>query len=155
MSVPTGAQPFQDILDGYFTLKESVRQMMVRHDLTWVWMALWHAPVMDIGGLGPREPVPLHLRDGYAGLIDAMALTAVRPDAAADPVLMGVGDWRWLDARNNQALPPEIRLAEPAFFRGLGVGFGDGVIKRAISVGELNDDVTRLAEQPGGRGYMA
>lgn len=73
MSVPTGAQPFQDILDGYFTLKESVRQMMVRHDLTWVWMALWHAPVMDIGGLGPREPVPLHLRDGYAGLIDAMA----------------------------------------------------------------------------------
>lgn len=155
MNMPTGAQPFQDILDGYFTLRESVRQMMARHDLAWVWMALWQAPVMDIAGLAPREPVPLHLRDGYAGLIEGMALTAVRPDPAADPVLMGVGDWRWLDERNDQALPPEIRLAEPAFFRGLGIGSGDSPIKRAIPVGELDDDIARLAELPGGRGYTA
>ncbi|MEP3686218.1 MAG: hypothetical protein ABJN05_03855 [Sulfitobacter dubius] len=155
MSVTTEAQPFQDILDGYFTLKESVRQMMVRHDLTWVWMALWQAPVMDIAGLGPREPVPLHLRDGYAGLIDGMALTAVRANPDADPVLMGAGEWRWLEPRSDQALPREIRLAEPAFFRGLGIGFGDAVNKRAISADELADDFARLAEQPGGRGYTA
>ncbi|NDW33101.1 hypothetical protein [Salipiger sp. PrR007] len=155
MSTPTGAEPFQDILDGYFTLKESVRQMMERHDLGWVWLALWHAPVMDIAGLGPKEPVPLHLRDGYAGVIEGLSLTAVRTGADAEPVLIGTGDWRWLDTRADQALPQDIRLAEPAFFRGIGLSLGGAANRRSIPATELTEDFARIAEQPGGSAFTA
>ena len=155
MTVPAGAEPFQDILDGYFTLKESVRQMMARHDLCWAWLALWHAPVMDIAGLGPKEPVPLHLRDGYAGLIEGLALTALRPGPEDDPVLIGAGEWRWLDARSDAALPADIRLAEPAFFRGVGLSLGGAANARAVPADELAEDIARLAEQPGARAFTA
>lgn len=114
------AQPFQDILDGYFTLKESVRQLMARHDLSWAWLLIGHAPVMEIAGLAPDAPVPLHLRDGYAGLIDTLVLTVTRPpDGAAQ--LIGSGSWLWLDARAETALPADIRLAEPAYVTGFGL----------------------------------
>ncbi|WP_010140114.1 hypothetical protein [Oceanicola sp. S124] len=114
------AEPFHDILDGYFTLKESVRQLMARHQLTWAWLMIGHAPVMEIEGLAPDAPVPLHLRDTtYAGLIDAMTLTVI---ASGDDVsLVGAGDWRWLDAREDPSLPVDIRLAEPAYLTGFGL----------------------------------
>ncbi len=114
------AEPFHDILDGYFTLKESVRQLMARHQLSWAWVVLRHAPVMEIEGLAPDAPVPLHLRDGYAGLIDAMLLTVTR-SGSDDFALVGTGAWRWLDARADTALPHDIRLAEPAYLTGFGL----------------------------------
>lgn len=134
------AQPFHDILDGYFTLRESMRQLMARHRLGWAWLVLRHAPVMEIAGLAPDAPVPLHLRDGHAGLIDTLLLTAVAPGPAGGatppgptaggpgaipdgtPLLSGTGSWRWLDARRDTALPADIRLAEPAYVTGFGLG---------------------------------
>ncbi|QPM92456.1 hypothetical protein [Pseudooceanicola algae] len=125
--IPAGpgqdAEPFHDILDGYFTLKESVRQLMARHQLSWAWLVLRHAPVMEIAGLAPDAPVPMHLRDGYAGLIDTMVLTVSRtggPDSD-EYLLVGSGDWRWLDTRDDSALPADIRLAEPAYLTGFGL----------------------------------
>ncbi|PJE32597.1 hypothetical protein PSM7751_01490 [Pseudooceanicola marinus] len=137
------AQPFHDILDGYFTLKESVRQMMARHDLSWAWMLLCHAPVMEIDGLAPDAPVPLHLRDGYAGLIDTMVLTVTRPEGeAAEVSLLGTGEWRWLDVRANTALPADIRLGEPAYFTGFGLS--SRPIARPLAAAEVLADLPRL-----------
>lgn len=117
-----GATAFTDILEGYFTLKESVRQMMARHDFTWVWLTVLHAPIMDIEGLAADAPVPLHLREHYAGLIDFMTLTALCPDPknGSEATLIGAGDWQWLDTRPDTALPCDIRLGEPAYFSGFG-----------------------------------
>lgn len=138
MTQPALAEPFEDILDGYFTLKESVRQMMARHDLTWAWLVIQHAPVMDIAGLGPLDPVPLHLRDGYAGLIDGLTLTALRD---GDNVrLTGAGAWRWLDDRPDLALPSDIRLGEPAYFRGFGLSMSETPNRKAVSAADVLAD---------------
>lgn len=117
------AEPFHDILDGYFTLKESVRQLMARHQLVWAWIVLRHAPVMEVEGLAPDAPVPLHLRDGHAGMVDAMILTVTRNGGTEsdDFALVGSGEWRWLNARKDTTLPADIRLAEPAYLTGFGL----------------------------------
>lgn len=135
------AAPFHDILDGYFTLKESVRQLMARHQMTWAWLMIGHAPVMEIEGLAPDAPVPLHLRDTtYAGLIDAMTLTVF---ADGDEIRMvGAGEWRWLDAREDPALPVDIRLAEPAYLTGFGLSEKPNA--KRISAEEVLADVPAL-----------
>lgn len=113
-------EPFHDILDGYFTLRESVRQMMARHGFQWAWLTLRHAPIMQISDLAPEAPVPLHLRDGYAGFIDEMILT-VTASRSADVMLTGSGTWHWLDNRSETDLPADIRLGEPAYLSGFGL----------------------------------
>ncbi|CUH63629.1 hypothetical protein TG4357_00794 [Thalassovita gelatinovora] len=137
------AEPFQDILDGYFTLKESVRQMMARHDFSWAWLTLHQAPVMDISGLAPDEPVPLHLRDGYAGLIDTMMLTVLRPGTQGSDefVLIGIGEWQWLDNRAHTDLPKDIRLGEPAYFSGFGLSTKKMPDPKRIAASDVLADV--------------
>ncbi|WP_127108243.1 hypothetical protein [Pararhodobacter zhoushanensis] len=115
---PGDARPFQDILDGYFTLRESLRQMAARQGFDGVTLTLTHAPVMDVRGLAADEPVPLHLRDGHAGLIDTLVVTALF--GAESVLLLGAGAWRWFDDRADPALPADVRLGEPAFVRGVG-----------------------------------
>jgi len=145
------AEPFHDILDGYFTLKESVRQMMARHDFTWAWLVLCHAPVMEIEGLDPDAPVPLHLREGVAGVIDSMLLTVTRTGGSdtggADTeafTLIGTGDWRWLDDRAEAALPPDIRLGEPAYLTGFGLSATPGPNPKRIPASEVLAQVPAL-----------
>lgn len=112
---------FEDILDGYFPLGESVRQMMARNRFTSIWINLLHAPVMDLPGLPPTAPVPLHLPRAYSGMIDAMTLTAVLYDGGAR--MAGVGNWFWIDGREETGTFPALtRLGEPAFIRGIGLG---------------------------------
>jgi len=140
------AEPFHDILDGYFTLKESVRQMMARHDFSWAWLVLCHAPVMEIEGLAPDAPVPLHLREGYAGVIDSMLLTVTRIGGSdtAEYALIGTGDWRWLDDRADTALPPDIRLGEPAYLTGFGLSATPGPDPKRIAASEVLAQVPAL-----------
>ncbi|WP_238364675.1 hypothetical protein [Mesobacterium pallidum] len=151
-----GAEPFDDILDGYFTLKESVRQLMARHQLSWAWLVLSHAPVMEIAGLAPDAPVPLHLRDGHAGVIDALFVTVLYCDATGehDISLTGSGDWRWLDGRGDAALPADIRLAEPAYVMGFGLSSRPNA--RRIEAGEiLTVAATLVSDGPGFRPFSA
>lgn len=119
----SGALPFHDILDGYFTLKESVRQMMTRNHLLWANFTLLHAPIMDISGLASDAPVPLHLRGHHAGMIDVMVLTVMRvaPHDTGEFILIGAGDWQWLNGPTDADLPKDIRLGEPAHLTGFGV----------------------------------
>lgn len=118
---PLPGRAFEDILDGYFPLDETIRQMMRRNGFRGAWLTLLHAPVMEVEGLRPGEPVPLHLRGHLAGMIDRLAVEARMRDGAVR--LRAVGDWWWVDpARAGEALTAAIRLGEPAFVRGVGVG---------------------------------
>ncbi len=117
---PVNGRAFEDILDGYFPLGESVRQMMERHGFATMWIALLHAPVMNIRGLPPTAPVPLSLPKTYSGMIDNMSLLAVQCDEGVR--LAGVGDWLWVDGRaESETFPVSTRLGEPAFVRGIGI----------------------------------
>ncbi|WP_417599497.1 hypothetical protein [Pararhodobacter oceanensis] len=131
-----GAEPFQDILDGYFTLRESLCQMMARHGFQWAWLTLRHAPIMQIDGLPPEAPVPLHMRDGYAGFIDGMMLTVIRR-GSSDLLLHGSGAWRWLDRPDTTGLPQDIRLGEPAYLTGFGLSARPIAPLRRISADEV------------------
>jgi|GEM_PF-4814639 len=115
---------FEDILDGYFPLRESIRQMMDRQGFSRVWVTLQHAPIMNLKHLAPTDPVPLTLPKVYAGMIDFMSLTATQADAT--PALSGVGEWFWVDPSDRTALfPTSVRLGEPAFVRGIGIHADD------------------------------
>lgn len=146
---------FEDILDGYFPLAESIRQMMERQGFTAVWLTLLHAPVMNIKGLGPLDPVPLSLRKIYAGMIHNMSLEARRTQEGLS--LDGAGDWFWLNPDDEAATFPETtRLGEPAFVRGIGltedaeapVDTGVAVLRLPPSV-SLSDAVCAATAQLG------
>ncbi|MBP0438705.1 hypothetical protein [Tianweitania sediminis] len=111
---------FEDILDGYFPLEESIRQLMARQGFASAWITLLHAPVMNIKGLAPTDPVPFSLRKTYAGMIERMDVFARATGEGLQ--LDGVGRWFWLDPRDEAPrFAPTIRLGEPAFVRGIGV----------------------------------
>lgn len=118
---PVNGRAFEDILDGYFPLAESVRQMMARHDFATMWIVLLHAPIMNIRGLPPTAPVPLSLPKTYSGMIDHMSLLAVQSGEGVR--LSGTGSWFWVDGRaQSETFPVSTRLGEPAFVRGVGFG---------------------------------
>ena len=117
---PHTGRAFEDILDGYFPLQESIRQMMERQRFTHVWLTIQHAPIMNLSGLRPTDPVPVTLPKIYAGMIDFMALVGTQ--TGDQPELSGAGDWFWVDARDRAAsFPVSVRLGEPAFVRGVGL----------------------------------
>ncbi|WAP68265.1 hypothetical protein [Jiella pelagia] len=117
---PVAGRAFEDILDGYFPLEESVRQMMERHRFSTVWITLLHAPIMNLRDLAPTDPVPLTLPKIYSGMIDFMALLGSKQGNRIE--LEGLGDWFWIDPRDRApTFPATIRLGEPAFVRGIGL----------------------------------
>lgn len=111
---------FEDILDGYFPLGESVRQLMARQRFICMWITILHAPVMNISGLPSTAPAPLFLPRIYSGMIDHMVLSA---ETSAEGVAMtGRGMWFWTDGRaETGTFLPLTRLGEPAFVRGIGI----------------------------------
>ena len=111
---------FEDMLDGYFPLSESVRQLMERQRFICMWITILHAPVMNISGLPSTAPVPLFLPRIYSGMIDHMVLSV---EASGEGITMtGRGMWFWTDGRaETGTFPPLTRLGEPAFVRGIGI----------------------------------
>jgi hypothetical protein len=145
---PVDGRAFEDILDGYFPLNESVRQMMARHDFRFMRISILHAPVMNIRGLAPTEPVPLYLRKIYAGMIDSMVITAEQP--AEGMQMSGSGTWMWVDGtEETQRFPASTRLGEPAFVRGIGIRSmvaEDSVTSPAnVAILRLNDGIAEEA----------
>lgn len=124
VTIPVNAKPFEDIIDGYFPLQESLRQMLVRNGFASACVTLTHAPIMNIPGLAPDAPVPLRLDRGTAGIADRLdIIIAMR---GGDPQLSGSGKWRW-DSQsgvNAPTLSPLTRLAEPAIVKGIGIVSG-------------------------------
>lgn len=133
---------FEDILDGYFPLGESLRQLMERRRFICMWITILHAPVMNISGLPSTAPVPLFLPRIYSGMIDHMVLSA---EISAEGVAMtGRGMWFWTDGRTETGtFPPLTRLGEPAFVRGIGicdVNAADSDHTRRVRIGMVRVD---------------
>lgn len=124
-AIPVDARRFEDIIDGYFPLQESLRQMLYRNGFASACVRLTYAPIMDIPGLAPDAPVPLRLTQGISGLADRLDIivTLDGPEAR----LTGTGNWRWYAIENTRSnlLPPLTRLAEPAIVQGVGLVAGD------------------------------
>ena len=103
---------FEDILDGYFPLAVSIRDLMERRGVQTCQLTLRHAPILTVPGLPPDAPVPLNIRSGRAGLI-RFARIFVKCDAE-NVRLRGFANWRWLDTvAPPRCLDPMVRLAEP------------------------------------------
>ena len=124
-AIPVAATRFEDIIDGYFPLQESLRQMLNRNGFASACVTLTHAPIMDIPDLAPDAPVPLRLTKGIAGIADRLDIIVTLD--GPDPHLSGAGKWRWYakDRAPTKLLSPLTRLAEPAIVQGIGLIAGD------------------------------
>jgi len=132
------ARVFEDVIDGYFPLHVSLAQMMARTGFRAALVGLDQAPILEIPGLPPEAPVPLNIRAGRAGMIDAMVLWV-----QGDGSLSGQGAWRWFDGQTTDAaFDPMTRLAEPAIVAG--VGFQDAVDLDRLGHPLEGADQTRL-----------
>lgn len=137
---PVSGEAFEDILDGYFPLNESVRQMMERHQFTFMRISLLHAPVMNIRGLAATEPVPLYLRKIYAGMIDNMVIAARQSKGVMR--MRGAGEWMWVDGTEDTPhFPSSTRLGEPAFVRGIGIRDRQEAQPSNVAVLRLGDHI--------------
>ena len=109
--------PFEDFIDGYFPLQETLRQFLDRRQWQAAWVELAYAPILHVPGLGYDAPVPLNIRSGIPGLIYRMDLWVSRTPTGV--AIGGIGTWRWLNkAGAAPVFDTTIRLAEPAFIRG-------------------------------------
>ena len=155
------AVPFEDFIDGYFPLGQSLRYLLDRRGFASAWIVMRVAPVMEIPGLRDHDPVPLHIDSKYEGQIDWLSASVRRSGSTAG--YFGAARWAWnepaLDLSN--VLSPVVRLAEPAFIRGIGFLPGDlqtealGAIRgtsgrTAVSILMQNDNMQgRLSESAG------
>ena len=121
-SIITRAKVFEDTIDGYFPLSESLRQMMERNRFDTALVRILHAPAMEIPGLKPQDPVPLFITNGHGCMIHQMTLI-VRLDGNKIAV-SGAGEWSWIGEHRlkDDQFSTEHRLAEPAFIRGIQLG---------------------------------
>ena len=124
VELPVDATGFEDIIDGYFPLQESLRQMLHRNGFVSACVTLTHAPIMNIPGLAPSAPVPLRIDQGDAGIADRLDIIAVRTRSGIQ--LSGYGRWLWYSGASftENLLPSRTRLAEPAIVQGIGLADG-------------------------------
>ena len=122
---PVSGELFEETIDGYFPLAESIRHMMVRNRFETAWISIVQAPIMNIPGLPPTSPVPLRLQKGWVGTIQRMCMLAINQNERL--YCRGAGAWSWfhLDQSEEEAFNPLTRLAEPAFIRGIGLHEGN------------------------------
>lgn len=115
--IPVKGRLFQDTIDGYFPLRDSLRHLLARHGFGAAWVSLAHAPFMDLPGLDWDAPVPLRLGDGAGGLIRSLSVVVV----AGSDTVCGAGRWTWFDGRDSAVFDLGWRLAEPVFVQGIGL----------------------------------
>ena len=123
--VPIEGELFEDFIDGYFPLNVSLGHMLDRHGFASAWILMRVAPMMDIPDLAETEPVPLHLDPAHGGQIDWLSATIRLSGQTAS--LSGQARWNWNDPLKTKKdkIPTTLRLAEPAFLRGVGFPTGD------------------------------
>jgi len=113
---------FSDIIDGYFSLHDSLLQMMIRQDFHGAWISIAHIPFINpsVSSAYPLLPVKLASQYNY-GYINRMELAvAVEGERLK---IKGVSNWTYLHKNENKReyFLPSFRLAEPAFIHGIGI----------------------------------
>lgn len=123
--MPLAGHVFEDTIDGYFPLQESIKQMMRRQGFSAAIVSLNFAPAMDIPNLAPEDPVPLYVTDGFGCMINRMTL--VVRYIGGEVEIEGLGNWKWFDGPLVDAphFSSLYRLAEPAFIKGVGFRVGE------------------------------
>ena len=118
--LPVSGRFFEDIIDGYFPLRESLRQMLARQGFGAALVVISHAPILHLPDDDGAGPVPMRLQQASAGLLRAFLGLAVQRENGLR--LTGLADWQWPDTE--RPFTAETRLAEPAFLRGIGLAQG-------------------------------
>ena len=138
--VPVDAFYFEDFIDGYFPLAQSLRYLMDRQTVDAALLVLRVAPIMEIPDLAPEAPVPLHINPTHAGQIDWLAVVVQR--VMTEVHLSGHALWTWANPNrpSSSYLLPTIRLAEPAFVRGIGFRGGSHDLKSLGPVAVAKED---------------
>ena len=128
--IPLAGHVFEDTIDGYFPLQESLRQMMERQGFVAAIVSLVLAPAMDIPDIAPVDPVPLYVTVGYGCMINRMSIIVRYADGKIETE--GLGDWKWYNGPSigDRLFSPLYRLAEPAFVQG--VGFKAGALNSSV-----------------------
>ena len=109
---------FEDVIDGYFPIGESLKQMLQRFHANSAWVNFIYAPIIRGDHLAPSDPVPVNVAGCVSGMINDVSIFISMENR--DVVLTGVGDWHWHNATTNESEPlaPSNRLVEPVFVRG-------------------------------------
>lgn len=126
LCIPVSGRIFEDTVDGYFPLQESIHQLLLRQQFQSAWVSIVEAPFIYLQDLPDTSPVPMKLHaDTPTGIIHYMALVATLRDNGIQ--LSGVARWTWLtgDSTRLNTFPKNCRLAEPAFVRGIGLHPGN------------------------------
>lgn len=122
-NLPVAGRFFEDVIDGYFPLHDSLRQGLLRNGFGAALVAITHAPILHLPGDDGRGPVPMRLGDATAGMLRRCLVLAVLNPGGLD--LRGYADWAWPHA--DAGFGPATRLAEPALVQGIGLAPGPDV----------------------------
>jgi len=117
--ITASAEVFEDTIDGYFPLHESLRQLLERNRIETAIVRIIHAPAMEISGLKRQDPVPLCMANDQGCMIHQMTLIVCLEQD--EITVSGAGHWTWTGVHrlNDVQFSVEHRLAEPAFIRGI------------------------------------
>ena len=109
---------FEDVIDGYFPIGESLKQMLQRFHASSAWVNFIYAPIIRGDHLAPSDPVPVNVAGCVSGMINDASIFISMENR--DVALTGVGDWHWHNATTNESEPlaSSHRLVEPVFVRG-------------------------------------
>ena len=141
--IPLDAVVFEDFIDGYFPLQSSLEALLDRRGFAAAWFLMLVTPMMEMPGLDGSDPVPLHLDPALGGQIDWLAASIRRTHGKV--TVSGHAQWRWNNPGMSRAdgLQASLRLAEPAFLRGIGCRPGDIMTRSLgdIGVGREDSDI--------------
>ena len=109
---------FEDVIDGYFPIGESLKQMLQRFHVSSAWVNFIYAPIIRGDHLAPSDPVPVNVAGCVSGMINDVSIFISMENR--NVTLTGVGDWHWHNATTNESEPlaSSHRLVEPVFVRG-------------------------------------
>ena len=109
---------FEDVIDGYFPIGESLKQMLQRFHVSSAWVNFIYAPIIRGDHLAPSDPVPVNVAGCVSGMINDVSIFISIENR--NVALTGVGDWYWHNATTNESEPlaSSHRLVEPVFVRG-------------------------------------
>lgn len=109
---------FEDVIDGYFPIGESLKQMLQRFHASSAWVNFIYAPIIRGDHLAPSDPVPVNVAGCVSGMINDVSIFISMENR--NVALTGVGDWHWHNATTNESEPlaSSHRLVEPVFVRG-------------------------------------